>query len=301
MKISVVMITYLHEKYISEAINSIFNQKGDFEIELIIANDNSPDQTDLIIKNLIKQCPNNFSIKYLNRESNMGMTSNFSDALSQASGIYIALCEGDDYWTDPYKLKKQLDIIEKESNCNIVFHNCMIVDQFGNNLKLVYDQDYNRELTFIDLLNGEYTKTCTVLLRNGLIKKDNLIVDDVVIFMEALENGGSAIFIPDVMSHYRIHEGGIWSMKPASNRFLQAEVIEKYLFNRYKTIYPDLILARFINFYFAHSIQLLISRYYKLSVSAFYKYLKQETSLNKGMKNILRYFKCYIVSIIKKK
>ena len=115
MKVSVSMPTYGQENYILDAIKGVVSQQYDGEIEFIISNDNSPDQTDEIIENYLKNTdiPNNISIKYIKHENNIGAIPNFAWTLQQSSGKYIAICEGDDYWTDPLKLQKQVDFLEE--------------------------------------------------------------------------------------------------------------------------------------------------------------------------------------------
>src|SRR5690554_114420 len=97
--ISVVMITYGHEKYIHKAIEGVLMQQGGFDVEFIIADDHSPDNTEDIVKNIKNTHPKASCIKYTKHPVNKGMTQNFSWALKEATGKYIALCEGDDYWT----------------------------------------------------------------------------------------------------------------------------------------------------------------------------------------------------------
>ena len=98
--VSVTMVTYGQEKYIQKAIEGVFLQKTNFPVELIIANDCSPDNTDEIVKEIIKKSPPNIQVKYTKHEINKGMIPNFIWVYQQAQGKYIAICEGDDYWTD---------------------------------------------------------------------------------------------------------------------------------------------------------------------------------------------------------
>ena len=107
--LSVIMITYGHENFIEQAIKGVLIQECNFDFELIIANDCSPDNTDIIIKDIIANDPRAGKIKYVRHNNNIGMMPNFIYALQSAKGKYIALCEGDDYWTLPSKLQKQVD------------------------------------------------------------------------------------------------------------------------------------------------------------------------------------------------
>src|SRR5690606_34101688 len=124
--ISVCMITYNHEAYIKQAIEGILMQQTNFDVELIIADDCSTDRTETIIRELIENHSENFKIKYYRHDINIGMMPNFIFSLKKCTGKYIALCEGDDYWTDPLKLQKQVDFLEGNPEYGICFHNVRI-------------------------------------------------------------------------------------------------------------------------------------------------------------------------------
>jgi glycosyltransferase involved in cell wall biosynthesis len=125
--LSVVMITYCHENYIKEAINGVLMQKCNFDLELILLNDCSPDKTDEVIQGILITHPNSSWIKYIAHEKNIGMMPNFIFGLEQCEGKYIAICEGDDYWTNPLKLQKQFDFLENHPNYSMVCHNAQII------------------------------------------------------------------------------------------------------------------------------------------------------------------------------
>lgn len=110
VKLSVVMVTYNHEKYIRQAINSILMQKVNFDFEILIGDDVSPDNTAKILKEYEEKFPN--KIRLFFRKENLGPTKNIYDLFSKCSGKYIAILEGDDYWTDENKLQRQVDYLE---------------------------------------------------------------------------------------------------------------------------------------------------------------------------------------------
>src|SRR6478672_5308696 len=107
------MLTYNHQDYIAQAIGGVIMQKTTFQIEIIVANDNSSDQTEDIISGFRKDYP--MLVKGFYNHKNLGPKNNFIKAHKKATGEYIALCEGDDYWTDPLKLQKQVDFLESNS------------------------------------------------------------------------------------------------------------------------------------------------------------------------------------------
>jgi glycosyltransferase involved in cell wall biosynthesis len=114
------MITYGHERFIQKSIEGVLMQKCNFDIELIISNDCSPDSTDDIVNEIINSHENKSWIKYTRHSTNMGAAGNSIWTLKQAKGKYVAICDGDDYWTDPLKLQKQVDIFEKDKSIGLV-------------------------------------------------------------------------------------------------------------------------------------------------------------------------------------
>lgn len=168
------MPTYGQENYIEQAINGVLIQKGNFNIELIITNDNSPDGSDKKISDFLNSnlIPSHIEIKYIKHSKNKGAIPNFAWTIFQCTGKYIAICEGDDYWTDPLKLQKQVDFLEENPDYNICFHDVQIL------LDGILIKDENIEgrymkikdklqITYKNLLEqGNFIQTCSVLFRN---------------------------------------------------------------------------------------------------------------------------------------
>src|SRR6185312_2892285 len=133
--VSVCMLAYNHEHYIAEAIEGVLMQQTNFEFELIISNDASSDRTHEVISEFAVNHPKGKRVKYFNQQRNLGMQCNFIFALKACKGKYIALCEGDDYWTDPLKLQKQVDYISSHADCNLVFTGVQLLEDATNRLK----------------------------------------------------------------------------------------------------------------------------------------------------------------------
>lgn len=129
MKVSVCMITYGHEKFIRQAIEGVLMQECNFDYELVIANDCSPDATDEIIKDILKTHPKASQIHYFSHSENKGMMPNFLFAMAQCKGEYVAMCEGDDYWITKDKLQKQTDILEANPTFGLVYTDVKHYDQ----------------------------------------------------------------------------------------------------------------------------------------------------------------------------
>lgn len=126
-KVSIIMITYNHGRFIKKAIDSVLMQKVNFSYELIIADDCSPDNTQGIIR---EYAQNNNNIVPILREKNLGISLNVLDAIEHATGKYIAFLEGDDYWIDEDKLQKQIDFLEENIQYVSVSAESIVVNQY---------------------------------------------------------------------------------------------------------------------------------------------------------------------------
>ena len=169
------MITYKHEPYIIQAIDGILNQVCNFKIELILANDCSPDNTDEIVKSYLKNQPKKNLVKYIRHSNNKGMMGNFIWALGQCQGKYTAICEGDDYWTDPLKLQKQVDFLEENEDYGLVHTNSITFNQRKKEfIERVNGKEFGKELPsrdlFFAIIKGEYiVATKTAMFRKTLL------------------------------------------------------------------------------------------------------------------------------------
>ncbi len=204
--VSIVMITYGHEQFIREALEGVLMQEGGFDLELIIANDCSPDNTNLIISEILKSHPKAHKIRYINHEKNLGMMPNFIFALQQAYGNYIALCDGDDYWTDPLKLQKQVDFLENNLEYNLVGHHAT-----DSNSKLIGKHEKD-SFSFEDIYYRTLIiPTASLVFRNNIVFEDWITKvyggDKAIIFLNAKK--GKLKILPFLGSFYRLHSGGI--------------------------------------------------------------------------------------------
>ena len=125
--VSVIVITYKQEKFIGHTLESIVSQKTDFEYEVLVGDDCSPDNTGKIVKEYTEKYPD--LITPFIREKNLGMTGNMSELFTHVRGKYVALLEGDDYWVDEKKLQKQVDFLESHPDYVACFGNYMVVDE----------------------------------------------------------------------------------------------------------------------------------------------------------------------------
>lgn len=210
--VSVVAISYNHEKYVAEAIESFLAQIHDnFDIEIIIADDASTDTTQSIINNFQKKHSNIVAI--LN-EKNVGIKRNLMNAMSKAKGKYIALCETDDYWTDNKKLQLQVSEMEKNPKAMVTFHRVKTITEDGSSADYVFPPLNEKDsFNLANLLDHNYIQTNSVMYRNlfdynHVINGDVLPLDWFLHLYHAKE--GKIIFIDKIMSVYRRHDGSAW-------------------------------------------------------------------------------------------
>lgn len=162
--ISVCMITYNHEKYIGEAIESVIKQKTNFELELVIGEDFSTDNTKNICDEYSRKRPN--LIRLLNTEKNLGVIPNFIRTLKACKGKYIAICEGDDFWTDPYKLQKQVDFLETNPEYSLCFHDVAVKWENKSIITAKFCQGLMKENFDIhDIIKGWFIPTASMVFR----------------------------------------------------------------------------------------------------------------------------------------
>lgn len=168
-KLSVCMVTYNHEKYIKQAIESVLMQKTDFSYELVIGEDCSTDKTREIVIKYQNRYPNIIRV-FLNK-TNLSAGPNFIRTLKACKGEYIALLEGDDYWIDPLKLQKQIDFLDNDPEYSISSHNVYVTQDGRNDAPIEWLGTKHKESsTLEDILKyGSGGATCSLVFRRKQI------------------------------------------------------------------------------------------------------------------------------------
>ena len=220
LMVSICCITFNHEHFIRRALEGFFMQQTDFEFEIIVGNDCSTDGTADVLALFKERYPTKITV--ISNEKNVGCYQNLANTLGICKGKYIALCEGDDYWTDSLKLQKQVDFLEQNAQYVICCHYSRVINAADQTL-YVHPNPIPREYSYLDLLAGkqEETKTASLVYHNIpavhlLFQKPwylTVFAADKILKLFATFNTGLKIYVlPEVMSCYRNHTGGIWSM-----------------------------------------------------------------------------------------
>lgn len=238
----------MHENFIAEAIEGVIMQETNFPFELIISEDCGPDRTREICREYQKKYPDIIRLNF--KDENVGPQPNFMNALALAKGKYIALCEGDDYWIDKTKLQRQVDFLKENTD----FVMC------GHAAKVTYDNK-----TFIDniiskkilTIDDILTQDWAIMTASIVFKKEAFVIPD---WFVNVRNGdialqlllslkGQIAYLPESMSVYRQHPGGISStLKPLNQAAWLSYLL--YEFNEYtKKAYISLIKKRINKMY----------------------------------------------------
>lgn len=222
--VSITCTAYNHENYIADAIEGFLMQKTDFAYEILIHDDASTDRTPEIIKEYESKYPN--LIKPIYQTENQYSKGVKVGILNEqrAKGKYIAICEGDDYWIDPYKLQKQVEYMESHPECSLCVHAAYKVDPNKVKLKSNIRPNYgNKEFKTEDIIigGGGFFATNSMLYPTVLSEKlpdfykNSSIGDYPLCIYLAIQ--GTVYYIDEVMSAYRVHVPNSWTSKMLTN------------------------------------------------------------------------------------
>lgn len=294
--VSVSVLTYNHEKYIEETLVSILSQEVDFKFEILVHDDASTDSTIEIIEKLRVKNPNIIKVIYQSKNQySRGIKINSNFNLPRVKGRYVAFCEGDDYWCDKKKLKKQVNALEG-SDSDMCCHPT-IRRVYDHNEDIVKDDltygYFGDEKSILDYLSfvkkgGGLTALSSILIRNSSIQElryhhTKFYCQELTHFIFQLigsrKNG--AIYLPEYMSVYRSGIEGSWS---ASNKHVKNSVLNiisyirrikfynKDIDKRYRYQFKILIIKKL------KKLALLPTISFREKLSAFREAIKNDTS-----------------------
>lgn len=242
IKVSVLMLTYNHEKYIADAIESVVKQKTGFPFELIIGEDCSTDNTARICREYQNKYP--YIIKLTTNNENLGLQENFIRTYNQCTGEYIAICEGDDFWTNKHKLQIQTDFLDNHQNYSACFHRALNYYQEDDS-KSISNGGYQKKVnTVFDIINSNPITNVAVMFRRGLFGElpswfGQVTSYDFAIHVLNAEHG-DVYFINKVMAVYRQHKESIWSMATSEKQILISVLNRQLLIEHYKDRNKDI-------------------------------------------------------------
>ncbi len=213
---SVLLVTYNHAKYVAQALDSILMQRTDFDFEIVAVDDCSSDSTLNIIKEYEKQ---HSQLRVLPAEANLGISRNYQRGFAACRGEYIAVLEGDDYWISPRKLQAMSAFLKRNPRCSFCFHRIIRYDPHPESVA-VYPAHWTAEqiLTPNELARGNFIGgMSTCVYRREIIAALKPQVWQLNIrewlFNLVVAEHGPIGYVPQILSIYRAHPEGIWSLK----------------------------------------------------------------------------------------
>jgi glycosyltransferase involved in cell wall biosynthesis len=254
-KLSILAFTFNHERWVAQALDSLLAQKTTFPIEILVLDDASTDGTVEIIKEYERQFPGLITGVYL--PENQYSKGGFSPLLTlfkHATGKYIAMCECDDFWTDPLKCQKQVELLEAHPECSMSVAQTDLYQEDGDSLRyLTTYRGLDKEiLSFEDVL-GCYFHTSTYVVPAGMMRalqtyQSRIKITDTTM-RYILLHLGPYVFLPEVVSVYRIRGGGMWSALDEVQR-LKAEIqMAEMLYEKFEPQYRHHFAKRLLEQY----------------------------------------------------
>lgn len=254
MKVSVLIITFNHVKYIAQAIEGALMQNTDFEYEIVIGDDCSTDGTGEVVDSFRARYPE--KIVSLQRTNRLGPVPNFIRTLEACRGDYVAIVDGDDFWTSPQKLAKQVRFLDTHPNYALVFHNMLVMFEDGSRNPYPFCPSDQKETTTInDIIRHNYIGTATVMFRRNLVGKLPKWMRELVFADWPLHilnsQYGKIGYLSEVMAVYRVHSSGIFSQKSPVWQLEQSVKLYDYLEAYLEPKYVGLVQAARFRFWYS--------------------------------------------------
>jgi hypothetical protein len=213
MKVSVVVVTYNHRPYIEQALASVLAQRSAHEIEILISDDASTDGTRELVQ--AWGARHRDRVRLLISERNLNSNEVIARALRACRGDYVALLDGDDYWTAADKLDAQVRFLEDHPGCSGCFHNVEVVEEGTPWRARRNSCDEPRVRDLDDLMTMNPAATCSLMFRRAAVADlppwfEPLMCGDWALLLLAARHGPVG-YINRVLATYRVHPGGVWS------------------------------------------------------------------------------------------
>jgi glycosyltransferase involved in cell wall biosynthesis len=221
--VSVLVTTYEHARFIGQCLDGILAQETRFPFEVVIGEDESTDGTREICMEYARRYPDRVRLFLRSRALSNYVVDGVTKRLNgmwcrwSARGRYIALCEGDDYWISKGKLQKQIDFLESHADCSMTFHNVLCTpEQSAGEPQPAYGSGMAAFYNVLDLLPTNFIYTASIVYRRTSMPDPlpewyyRMPMGDWPSCL-LLARSGRIGYLPEIMSAYRIHPGGVWS------------------------------------------------------------------------------------------
>jgi glycosyltransferase involved in cell wall biosynthesis len=254
-KLSVLLVTYNHEKYIRQALDGVMMQETDFDFEIVVADDYSQDSTLAIIEEYARD---NLNLRVLPTERNAGITRNYQRGFAACRGEYVAVLEGDDFWISPTKLESSVAFLEQHPECAFCFHRFLMHDEASGRFSAHPPLEIGTAFalfTAAQLARDNFIGNFSACVyRRELIDRLDPSLFEMKVYDWMLNitvaQAGMIGYLPTIMSIYRAHPSGAWSGKTLAEHrpelFELIDAYDKYLDFKFESefqVYKSAVLA----------------------------------------------------------
>lgn len=295
IKVTVRCITYNQKDYIRQCLDGFVMQRTNFRFEAIVHDDASTDGTAEIVREYAEKYPDiikpifETENQYSKHDGSLGRIMN-----ANTRGKYVAICEGDDYWTDPLKLQKQADFLDANPQCSLTYHACKNVFSTQCKVKILYGESVKKSYSDIDIISLYPFQTATVMYKKEILDSDlykkaqaiGCTAGDQILFLTA-SRLGTIEGVNEQMSVYRRHEGGISQHMHDADKlwknFKDWQKVAMLFGGEISSLIKKNQLSEYILFAFCDKKYLLFLRLEALSL------IKSPISLVQSLNTILRF------------
>tara|TARA_B110000090_G_scaffold209932_1_gene268814 strand:+ start:737 stop:1651 length:915 start_codon:yes stop_codon:yes gene_type:complete len=296
--VSIRLMTFNHGQYISQAIEGVLIQKTNFDYEIVVGDDFSTDDTLAIVEKYAELYPSKIRIlvrqkgdAYDIERQQKGRLFNFIDILNNCTGKYIALLDGDDYWTDPLKLQKQVDFLEANEEYTICGTYCDVLRPTGleKRVNLQFET-----FDHYDIISNNQIPSLTMCFHRDLIKQTDFSgypIGDIVILLEVTKNGGLGAKLSFNSGVYRYHgrganSGNSRSTNTVSQYFVKCLYLSRNKDHKFAKVFRKYLIENIlkeVKLLLKFNFKLFELRIIKVSLKYFFKTLRNKCSqtLNK--------------------
>src|SRR6266480_3351369 len=214
MEVTVLLTTYNHEKYIAQALDSVLMQETDFDFEIVLLEDCSTDGTREILRAYQTKYPGKIRLRLA--EHNQRSNKAFAEEFLASASVYIAMLDGDDYWTSQKKLQTQVEFLRGHPECALCFHNALRIYEDGSRVPFRHNSAGQKQISVLeDLWERNFIAGCAAMLRKDVLWQFpdwfyNLPYGDWPLYILCAHHGKIG-YIDEIFGVYRIHSGGVWS------------------------------------------------------------------------------------------
>lgn len=213
MRLTVLLTTYNHERFVAQALDSVLMQRTSFEFDILVLDDCSTDRTRDVLRAYHERFPSKIDLRVAER--NQCDNRAFMDAWSSTDARYVAVLDGDDFWTSSDKLQRQVDYLEEHPEASICFHNALVFRAKDGSSWLHTPLHQRRVSNARDLWTSNFIAGCSSVLRREVVPQlpqwfETCRWGDLPLYILLAEKG-EIHYLNEVMGCYRLHDGGLWS------------------------------------------------------------------------------------------